>query len=83
VHVWVGGDMGPSTSPNDPVFYLNHCNVVRLWEGWMQTHGRQYLPDMSAGAELEGHRIDDEIVSPLGSSATPRQVLDISAVYTY
>ena len=24
--------------PNDPVFYLNHCNVDRIWEGWMQKH---------------------------------------------
>src|SRR5262249_21396630 len=31
VHVWIGGDMAPSTSPNDPVFYLNHCNVDRVW----------------------------------------------------
>lgn len=83
VHVWVGGDMSPATSPNDPVFYLNHCNVDRLWESWMQAHGRTYLPDMTAGPDLTGHRIDDPIVSPFGSSATPRQVLDVSALYTY
>ncbi len=83
VHVWVGGDMGPSTSPNDPIFYLNHCNVDRVWEGWMQRHGRRYLPDMNAGASLAGHRIDDQIQSPLGGNATPRQVLNISAAYTY
>jgi len=35
VHVWIGGDMGPATSPNDPVFYLNHCNVDRIWEAWL------------------------------------------------
>jgi tyrosinase len=83
VHVWVGGDMGPSTSPNDPVFYLNHCNVDRVWESWMRRHGRRYLPDASAGALLMGHRIDDAIASPLGSSATPRQVLNVSVSYTY
>ncbi len=83
VHVWVGGDMNPSTSPNDPVFYLNHCNVDRIWEGWMQRHGRRYLPDMNAGADLNGHRIDDPIQSPLGGGATPRQVLNVSAAYTY
>jgi len=26
VHVWIGGDMLPGTSPNDPLFFLNHCN---------------------------------------------------------
>jgi tyrosinase len=83
VHVWVGGDMIRSTSPNDPVFYLNHCNVDRCWEAWMRDHGRTYLPDMTAGADLEGHRIDDPMVSPLGATATPRRVLDLSAIYTY
>ncbi|HKF56908.1 MAG TPA: tyrosinase family protein [Blastocatellia bacterium] len=83
VHVWVGGDMWPSTSPNDPVFYLNHCNVDRLWETWMQQNGRQYLPDMTASDDLMGHRIDDPLASPPGASATPREVLDISENYTY
>ena len=40
VHVWFGGDMGPDTSPNDPVFYLNHCNVDRIWEAWRVERGR-------------------------------------------
>lgn len=84
VHVWVGGDMAPSTSPNDPVFYLNHCNVDRIWEKWLQSNGRPYLPDMTAGASLAGHRINDPILSPLaGGSMTPSGVLDLSTVYTY
>ena len=29
VHVWVGGSMLINTSPNDPVFFVNHCNVDR------------------------------------------------------
>jgi hypothetical protein len=27
VHVWVGGDMLPGTSPNDPAFFLDPCFV--------------------------------------------------------
>ena len=35
-----GGDMGPGTSPNDPVFYLNHCNVTASGKhGWSSTGG--------------------------------------------
>ncbi len=35
VHNRVGGDMSPPTSPNDPVFYLHHCDVDRIWQrGW-------------------------------------------------
>ncbi len=84
VHVWVGGDMGPATSPNDPIFYLNHCNVDRLWEAWMVRNGRTYLPPASASVSLKGHRIDDAIASPLSSSsATARNVLTVSDLYAY
>jgi tyrosinase len=84
VHVWVGGDMSPSTSPNDPVFYLNHCNVDRIWERWLASFGRTYVPDATAPDTLAGHRIDDPIVSPIGGGTlTPRQVLDVSNIYTY
>ncbi|MER7765873.1 hypothetical protein [Kitasatospora sp. NPDC096140] len=34
-------------------------------------------------ATYRGERIGDPIVSPLGPSATPGSVLDISSVYTY
>lgn len=83
VHVWIGGEMLLASSPNDPVFFLNHCNIDRLWESWMSRNGRVYLPDMTAGADLKGHRIDDPISSPLGGSVTPRQTLDVSAIYQY
>jgi tyrosinase len=84
VHVWVGGDMGPASSPNDPVFYLNHCNVDRVWEGWMSRHGPTYAPPQSASADLAGHRIDDPLYSILiATPVTPAQVLDASAYYSY
>jgi len=30
---------GTGHSPNDPVFYLNHCNVDRIWEAWLVNQG--------------------------------------------
>ncbi|MQA28477.1 MAG: tyrosinase family protein [Luteitalea sp.] len=87
VHVFVGGDMSPSTSPNDPVFYLNHCNVDRIWEAWMrpppQGHGRSYVPQPTAAAELRGHRLNDPLSSFISASTTPGQMLDVTAAYTY
>ncbi len=75
--------MSPSTSPNDPVFYLNHCNVDRIWEGWLTQNGRTYVPNMDASAALKGHRIDNAIDSPMGDSMTPRAVLDVGSIYNY
>lgn len=49
VHVWVGGDMVLSTSPNDPIFYLNHCNEDRIWSAWQaQPADSPYVPDQNA-----------------------------------
>jgi tyrosinase len=74
VHVWIGGDMAPGTSPNDPLFWLNHCNVDRIWQGWMRRPGRAYRP--LAGEGPAGQRIDDPLFSIVWPSKTPREVLD-------
>jgi tyrosinase len=34
VHVAVGGEMGTARSPADPVFWLHHANVDRIWARW-------------------------------------------------
>lgn len=51
VHIFVGGNMVSNSSPNDPVFFLHHCNVDRLWAEWedmvgvMNFPSEWYLPD--------------------------------------
>jgi len=36
VHGSIGGVMGTYDSPRDPVFWLHHCNIDRLWAQWNQ-----------------------------------------------
>ena len=38
IHVAVDGHMLAMTSPNDPIFFLHHANVDRLWAKWQLTH---------------------------------------------
>jgi len=83
VHVWVGGDMSPASSPNDPVFFLNHCNVDRVWEAWMGKHGRVYLPGDGEPVALRGHRLHDELSSLISAPTTPAAVLDSRAQFVY
>ena len=83
VHVWIGGDMSPASSPNDPVFFLNHCNEDRIWEAWMGKHGRVYVPDQSESDDLKGHRINDELSSLVSAPTTPAAVLDSTQQYVY
>ena len=77
VHVWVGdawefvgpnpNDGGhmtfPSVSVNDPVFWLHHCNVDRLWAIWQRklAPGSGYVP-LGTGTGPLGHNGDDEMV---------------------
>lgn len=37
-HVWVGGNMVTRRSPEDPSFFLLHCNIDRIWAEWMEMH---------------------------------------------
>lgn len=38
IHSGIGGDMSPSTSPNDPIFFIHHTQIDRLWWLWQQQH---------------------------------------------
>ena len=41
VHVLVGGWMGSvPTAAQDPIFFLHHCNMDRLWNLWLAQGGR-------------------------------------------
>jgi tyrosinase len=49
--------MLPLTSPNDPIFLMNHCNVDRIWEAWTQKPGgpgRAYVPSDAEPASPKG-----------------------------
>lgn len=39
VHLWIGGSMSASSSPNDPLFWLHHANLDRIWAEWQDRHG--------------------------------------------
>jgi tyrosinase len=62
VHRYVGGDMLPDetmsrNAVNDPIFWLVHANVDRLWWQWQQTNGvANYTPQTGGPA---GHNIND------------------------
>lgn len=34
VHVWVGGTMNSGASPADPIFYLHHNMIDKIWQDW-------------------------------------------------
>jgi tyrosinase len=40
VHNLIGGVMATMSSPNDPIFYLHHANIDRLWYAWVRSGGK-------------------------------------------
>lgn len=72
-HVWVGGNVGNiGIAPQDPVFWLIHCNVDRLWAEWTNSHRSdpgwvQYAPT-SGGPQ--GHNLNDTMW-PWNGTAVP------------
>ncbi len=85
VHVWVGGNMTLMTSPDDPVFFLHHCFIDKVWSDWQELQRRNnpeaaphYAPRTGGPP---GHNLDDRL-EPW--TRTIRQVLDITALgYEY
>ena len=69
-------------SPNDPVFWMHHCNIDRLWSDWIRGHQNQspYLP-LSGGPQ--GHNLYNKMIfhvdgepAPWEGDARPVDVLD-------
>ncbi len=76
VHLWVSGSMLPSTSPNDPIFFLHHCNIDRLWAQWQHPTGlpaRPYVPAGGTAGAPVGHRLTDPM-QPWGGAVTVQSV---------
>jgi hypothetical protein len=79
-HMWVGGSMMPSTSPNDPVFFLHHANVDRIWANWeRQWFGSAQGDYLPTGGGPVGHNLMDGMF-PWGTPSTPQSVLDTFAL---
>ncbi|MFD6316307.1 tyrosinase family protein [Streptomyces nigra] len=86
-HAWVGGFVGfteqglprlgtmlqISVSPNDPVFFLNHSNVDRLWAQWQATHcGITYEP--ASGFPMNSAGDNMQPFDQAGIKVSPSQV---------
>lgn len=78
VHFFVLGTMAFDLSPVDPIFYLHHANVDRLWCEWTALQERENLPALSQGDEYEAWASEtfeffvDEHAAPIPGSTVGR-----------
>lgn len=78
VHIAVGGDAPPlgtmatSSSPADPLFWLHHANIDRIWADWQLKHPGKNPPNLDETLEpkpLLGVKVSKEIdIGVLGYS---------------
>jgi len=85
VHVNVGGCCGwmsnTSTAAKDPIFFLHHANVDRLWNLWLTQSGGQSDPTMDSAWEGMVFSFFDENANPV--SMTPCDVLRAALQLNY
>ncbi|KAL3925871.1 MAG: hypothetical protein SGILL_000120 [Bacillariaceae sp.] len=64
-HQYIGEDMDSMRSPNDPLFFLHHANVDRIWAIWQDWngHSRMSASEYDAPEHYSG-RIDRELDFP-------------------
>ena len=81
VHRTIGGTMGTAGSPGDPIFWLHHAQIDRLWGRWLRLGGGRANP-------TEGAWLDQEFrffkARGADVTQTPREVVSTEALgYRY
>jgi len=89
VHVWVGGSMLPMSSPDDPVFFLHHCNVDRIWAMWEAKNPNSVASGWPPPGQGPANQHLDDLLNPWNGSPgaariTSRDMLDFKKLgFTY
>ncbi len=79
IHDAIGGLMGdPETAALDPIFWLHHANIDRLWEVW--THRDVSFVDPTDASWLTGVTFELHDSTGAIQSYTASQMLDTTAV---
>ena len=86
VHIFIGGHMrNVPSATNDPIFFLHHANVDRLFEIWLRSFDPDEIPVQSTTeGRHPGHNKDDYLV-PLFPLKTNADMYRVSTElgYTY
>ena len=82
VHIACGGNMTQfATAGQDPIFWLHHCNIDRLWEVWLDSGGGRVNPTTNNAWMTTPFNFYDETGATV--SLTGAQVVDIACQLRY
>ena len=91
MHVVIGGSTGatpcsqglmtdPNCSAQDPIFFLHHANIDRLWNTWIDSGGGRVDPPDASWNDASFSFFDEHGASV---SMTPADVLDTATQLSY
>jgi tyrosinase len=88
VHGWVGGakssNMVQTFSPLDPIFWLHHCNIDRLYSDWLGRPGHKPPLDQTDWSDKSFNDFFDAAGKPAGAEWTCGKTVDSRAMgYDY
>jgi hypothetical protein len=76
IHTYIGGLMGTVvTAAQDPIFWMHHANIDRLWELWLAQGGGRSNPTTDCQWMNQKFNFVDEGGNPV--TICPKDVLDI------
>ena len=84
IHASLGGEMNPTTSPNEPLFFLHHPQIDAIWWRWQQQDPSVRLTDFAGTKNTPGGAIADEpaslddvlLMNGLAPDITVREIMD-------
>ncbi|KAJ9074313.1 hypothetical protein DSO57_1007734 [Entomophthora muscae] len=82
VHNNIGGDMSTMTSCNDPLFYLHHAFVDKLWLDWQSRESGREKEFGGKRADGSQASVEDEIL-PFGKQVKDALNANTSYCYSY
>lgn len=69
-HGWIGGDMGnPMISPNDPIFWMHHAQIDRIWSEWQKRNPgeKPYLEGLERKLDPWGDTFDIDTIDDISN----------------
>ena len=79
IHRWVGGakdsNMVQTFSPMDPIFWMHHCNIDRLYSNWL-SRPNHFVPPDDAWQKMSFNDFFDRDGKPAGSEFTCGATVD-------
>lgn len=78
VHDIIGNWMADMQSPTDPIFWLHHANVDRLWVAWVGAGGGRRMPSLSQSYWSGSHVYASSLTMPRSSTYGTRTALAYS-----